>query len=188
MYSGKASAELIEEALQSANAFDRNSAMQELEWRRREEIDKLIKRVKDKDAPPLSRYFAVRLLGLYRDRRAIPILVENLDWKYKGDVAIGAISVFNSYPCAAALAQFYTECAGPVLGEFVGLRKDSISDEMLILRVHLLETAYPNRVEPWGTDDAMSVVERYMDRMAPEGTDARANMVRLLEKLKERRR
>ena len=188
-HAGKTGGELIEAALQADREFDRHSAFHELEWRRHEQIDKLIKVVGDKDAPSPSRFFSARLLGLYRDYRAIPVLVENLDWKCPDDVIVDSISPFNGYPCAAALAEFRSECAGPILGNLAGHSKaKAINNEMLVLRMYLLEIAYPNRVEPWGTDDAVSVVERYIERRAlPDGSDAIKNIERLLEKLKGRR-
>jgi len=178
----KTEQQVIEDALYSMQG--RGSAYQELERRRREETAKLIEVVGEKDGPPLTRYFAARLLGLYSDHDAIPVLVKNIDWEYREGV-VNEVSSLDGYPCAQALAQFGADVAIPVLRDLARMREEDINDRTLRLRTWLLEEVYANGDEPWGRDDVVGVVEWYIDRIPSDWPTARANVERLLEKLEK---
>src|SRR5690348_10680149 len=61
--------DLIEGALYSLHA--RGNFYREFERRRREQVRKLIEVAGEQDGPPMTRYCAFRLLGLYRDPHAL---------------------------------------------------------------------------------------------------------------------
>lgn len=178
----KAESELIEEALYSIQ--NRGSAYKELERRRHDTTHKLIEVAGDRDGPPMTRYCAVRLLGVHRDPDAINVLVDNLDWEYRDDLA-NSISYLSGYPCAEALVQFGPDIAVPVLWHVARARDQDMSDQRLRLRAFLLEAIYPKRDEPWGGDNVIGVVERYVERIPPDWTTARTNVGQLLERLKK---
>jgi len=178
---GKAEGELIEEALYSLQA--REPAFQELEQRYHRQTDKLIEIAGEQDGPPMTRYYAFRLLGLYRAPQAIQVLVKNLDFDYPG-VATEA-SYFTRYPAAEALTQFGHEGGIAVLNYLVRDSAKPATDEMLRHRSFVLESTFPRESRPWQGDDGVGVVERYIERIPPQWTEGKRNVERLLEMLKK---
>lgn len=173
--------DLIEEALYSLHA--RGEAFQELERRRGEQVRRLIEVAGEKDGPPMTRYFAFRLLGLYRDPHAIEVLLRNLDFEYR-DVVTEA-SYLTGYPAAEALAQFGSEGGIAVLNNLVRDSAKPATEEMLRLRSFVLESTLPRESRAWQGDDVVGVVERYIERIPPQWTEGKRNVERLLEKIKK---
>lgn len=173
--------DLIEEALYSIQA--RGASYQEIERRRGEQVRKLIEVAGEQDGPPMTRYFAFRLLGLYRDRHAIEVLVRNLDFEYR-DVVTEA-SYLTGYPAAEALAQFGPEGGIAVLNNLVRDSAKPATDEMLRLRSLVLEATFPRESRAWEGDDVIGVVERYIERIPPQWTEGKRNVERLVEKIKK---
>lgn len=177
---------LLEEILHPTTKAAGSTAYRELKQSHQDHVTKLMDAV-DADESDVTRYFASRLLGRYRDRRAIWVLVKNLDWRCHNSIAtVQAASPLTGFPCAEAIAEYGTEGAVPVLHDLARKKEASINEEMLRLRVHLLEAAYPNRVEWWGRDDVIGVVERYIERIPPQWPASKRNVERLLEMLKKR--
>lgn len=174
--------DLIEEALYSIQA--RGASYQEIERRRGEQVRKLIEVAGEQDGPPMTRYFAFRLLGLYRDPHAIEVLLRNLDFEYREGVS-EKLSYLTGYPAAEALAQLGPKGGIAVLNNLVRDSAKPATDEMLRLRSFVLESTFPRESRAWQGDDVVGVVERYIERIPPQWTEGKRNVERLLEKIKK---
>lgn len=174
--------DLIEKALHAPSELERGNAFQSFQQQWQSSSDELIKAAGDENGPPLTRYYAVRLLALRRERAAIPMLIKNLDWEYRGFVT--EVSYLTGYPCAKAIVEIGPECALDILADVTSASKQEMTDRKIWLRARVLESLYRMPNLPWGGDDAVGVVERYIERIPPGWEDARSQAGLLLEKLK----
>jgi hypothetical protein len=126
-----------------------------------------------------QRYLAVRALETIRNPEAAEVLIRHLDWEYL-DGEVGA-SELDTYPCASALQTMGASIVPDLLNWFRGLHARetaSSRSKRIELAAAVLREIYDI---DGGAAEAMAVVNRFIDRVAPEQRGDLKRIVKLIQ-------